>query len=138
MTASPTRVRDVLGQLERQGSARIREDMLKRYGIVAPKSYGVPMGVIQRLANSLGRDHDLALALWATGWYEARLLDRTPHAWRKVTQWSGRRDEFVKRAAFALLASLALHDKQTERWVGKDARRELTKGGKAVRRQEAD
>jgi 3-methyladenine DNA glycosylase AlkD len=41
------------------------------------------------------------------------LFDRTPHAWRKVTQWSTRRDEFAKRAAFALLACLALHDKHT-------------------------
>jgi 3-methyladenine DNA glycosylase AlkD len=40
------------------------------------------------------------------------LFDRTPHAWRKIAQWSRRRDEFVKRAAFALLASVALHDKQ--------------------------
>ncbi len=39
------------------------------------------------------------------------LFDRTPHAWAKVAQWSGRREEFVKRAAFALLASLAGHDK---------------------------
>lgn len=39
------------------------------------------------------------------------LFDRTPHAWRKVEQWSSRREEFVKRAAFALLASLAAHDK---------------------------
>jgi len=37
------------------------------------------------------------------------LFDRTPHAWRKVVQWSSRREEFQKRAAFALLASLALH-----------------------------
>jgi 3-methyladenine DNA glycosylase AlkD len=41
------------------------------------------------------------------------LFDRTPHSWRKVEQWAGRRDEFVKRAAFALLATLALHDKKT-------------------------
>ena len=41
------------------------------------------------------------------------LFDRTPHAWRKVAAWSRRRDEFVKRAAFALLASVALHDKRT-------------------------
>ncbi|MGH7579716.1 MAG: DNA alkylation repair protein [Gemmatimonadales bacterium] len=41
------------------------------------------------------------------------LFDRTPHAWRKVDQWSRRREEFVKRSAFALLASLALHDKRT-------------------------
>jgi 3-methyladenine DNA glycosylase AlkD len=40
------------------------------------------------------------------------LFDRTPHAWRKVQQWARRRDEFEKRAAFALLASLAGHDKK--------------------------
>ena len=39
------------------------------------------------------------------------LFDRTPHAWAKVAAWSGRRPEFEKRAAFALLACLALHDK---------------------------
>jgi 3-methyladenine DNA glycosylase AlkD len=39
------------------------------------------------------------------------LFDRTPHAYGKVEQWSSRRDEFGKRAAFALLASLAVHDK---------------------------
>jgi 3-methyladenine DNA glycosylase AlkD len=39
------------------------------------------------------------------------LFDRTPHAWRKVTQWSGKSDEFVKRAAFALLWGLTVHDK---------------------------
>lgn len=40
------------------------------------------------------------------------LFDRTPHAFGKVEQWSRSRAEFVRRAAFALLASLALHDKQ--------------------------
>ena len=39
------------------------------------------------------------------------LFDRTPHAWAKVTEWSDRRGEFAKRASFALLACLALHDK---------------------------
>jgi len=40
------------------------------------------------------------------------LFDRSPHAWGKIEQWSTRREEFVKRAAFALLASVALHDKK--------------------------
>ena len=39
------------------------------------------------------------------------LFDRTPHAWSKVDQWSRRRAEFQRRAAFALLASMALHDR---------------------------
>ena len=42
------------------------------------------------------------------------LFDRTPHAFRKVAQWSSRREEFVKRASFALLASVALHDKKAD------------------------
>jgi 3-methyladenine DNA glycosylase AlkD len=41
-----------------------------------------------------------------------KLFDRTPHAYQKVERWAKRREEFVKRAAFALLASLALHDKR--------------------------
>ncbi len=40
-----------------------------------------------------------------------KLFDQTPHAWAKVAQWGDKHDEFVKRAAFALLASLAAHDK---------------------------
>jgi 3-methyladenine DNA glycosylase AlkD len=39
------------------------------------------------------------------------LFDRSPHAWRKVDQWAVKDAEFVKRASFALLAALALHDK---------------------------
>lgn len=39
------------------------------------------------------------------------LFDRTPHAFGKVAKWSGSGEEFVRRGAFALLASLALHDK---------------------------
>ena len=47
------------------------------------------------------------------------LFDRSPHAWVKVAQWSGSREEFVKRTAFALLWSLTVHDKQAgdERFV---------------------
>jgi 3-methyladenine DNA glycosylase AlkD len=39
------------------------------------------------------------------------LFDKSPHAWKKIAQWRRSREEFVKRAAFALLASVALHDK---------------------------
>lgn len=42
------------------------------------------------------------------------LFDRTPHAWKKLNAWAKSKDEFVKRAAFALLASLSVHDKNAE------------------------
>ena len=120
---------------------------MARYAIVAPKAFGVSVADIRLLGKKIGRDHELAAALWDSGWYEARMLtafveepdrvtpaqmdrwardfdnwaicdalcfhlfDRSPHAWRKIEQWSSKREEFVRRAAFALLASVALPDK---------------------------
>ena len=40
------------------------------------------------------------------------LFEHSPQAWKKVRDWSTREEEFVKRAAYALLACLAWHDKQ--------------------------
>ena len=42
------------------------------------------------------------------------LFDRSPLAWGRLVPWSRARGEFQKRAAFALLASLALHDRKTD------------------------
>lgn len=39
--------------------------------------------------------------------------DRSPHAFAMVDAWADDEAEFVKRTAFALLASLALHDKKS-------------------------
>ena len=39
------------------------------------------------------------------------LLDKTPFAAAKAREWSERPEEFVKRAAFSLMAELAVHDK---------------------------
>lgn len=41
------------------------------------------------------------------------LFVRSPYAWKKVLAWSVRKEEYVRRAAFALLACLAVHDKNT-------------------------
>ena len=38
----------------------------------------------------------------------------SPLAWKKVVLWATQPQEFVRRAAFALLATLAVHDKQAE------------------------
>ena len=42
------------------------------------------------------------------------LFDKTPYAYRKAREWSRRDEEFVKRAAFALIAALAVHDKEAD------------------------
>jgi 3-methyladenine DNA glycosylase AlkD len=140
-------VEAALAWLEEKSTPKDRENLI-RFGIHADPAFGVSMANVQLLAKSLGKSHELAQALWATEWYEARLLtsfvdeparvtpdqmdrwteefdnwgicdtlcfhlfDRTPFALDKVREWSDRPEEFVKRAAFALLASLALHDKK--------------------------
>lgn len=56
---------------------------------------------------------------WAKGFAAWDVCDQTclnvfrrsPLAWHKVPIWARRRDTFVRRAAFALLATLAVHDK---------------------------
>jgi 3-methyladenine DNA glycosylase AlkD len=136
----------VLAWLKGRGSRRNIEGMA-RYAIVAPKAFGVSVADLRVLGRQVGTNRELAVELWDSGWYEARMLtafiddpaqltsremdrrtrdfdnwaicdalcfhlfDRTPHAWKKIDEWSRRRAEFERRAAFALLASVALHDK---------------------------
>jgi 3-methyladenine DNA glycosylase AlkD len=39
------------------------------------------------------------------------LFEKSPLAWTKIFEWSQRKETFVKRAAFALIACLAWHSK---------------------------
>ena len=136
----------VLAELATLGSEADRAGMA-RFGIRVDDAYGVSVTQLRRIAKRLGRDHELALALWRSGNHEARLLaafvdeparvdaaqmerwaadfdswdvcdevttdlfDQTPLAWAKAAEWATRSEEFVKRAGFALMAGLAVHDK---------------------------
>jgi 3-methyladenine DNA glycosylase AlkD len=42
------------------------------------------------------------------------LFCRTPYAYAKAFEWADRDEEFVKRAAFSLIAYLTVHDKKAE------------------------
>jgi 3-methyladenine DNA glycosylase AlkD len=70
----PRSVQGVLAWLKRHGNRRDRANMGARYGIHADKALGVPMARMLFLAKRLGTDHQLALRLWETGWYEARMV----------------------------------------------------------------
>jgi 3-methyladenine DNA glycosylase AlkD len=67
-----------------------------------------PQRVTRRQMNAWASDFD-NWAVCDTVCFH--LFDRTRFAWEKAHQWSGSPQEFVKRAAFALMASLAGHDK---------------------------
>ena len=139
----------VIAWLESRGSTAVRDGMA-RFALPPERAFGIPLAALRIQAKRLGRHHALAASLWASGWYEARLLacfvddpaqvdvaqmDRwcadfdnwaivdtactalfaaTPHAWGRVAAWACRAAEFEKRAGFALLWSLAAHDKTAE------------------------
>jgi 3-methyladenine DNA glycosylase AlkD len=42
----------------------------------------------------------------------SNLFDKTGFAYQKAVEWSKREEEFVKRAGFTLMATLAVHDKK--------------------------
>ncbi len=149
MAPTAQQVDEALGWLRRHATKATRDGMA-RYAIPSDNALGVKVGDIRSLGKRLGRNQELAAALWEAGIYEARMLaafvgdpktitakqmeswcgefdswaicdtmcfhlfDRTPHAWKLVDAWSRSREEFVKRAAFALLASLSVHDKRAE------------------------
>jgi 3-methyladenine DNA glycosylase AlkD len=44
--------------------------------------------------------------------FTGNLIDKTPFAYKKAMQWARREPEFVRRAGFALMAWLPVHDKK--------------------------
>ncbi len=42
------------------------------------------------------------------------LFSKTPFAYKKAAEWSKRKEEFVKRAGFSMIAALTVHDKKAE------------------------
>ena len=44
----------------------------------------------------------------------SNLFDKTKFAYQKAEEWSKRKEEFVKRAGFVLMAALSVHDKKME------------------------
>jgi 3-methyladenine DNA glycosylase AlkD len=137
---------EVLALLRSLGSGGVRNS-LERFGIKVDHAVGVNAPTLKAVARRLGKDHDLAAALWDSGVFEARavaalideparvtrgqmhrwarafdswaicdccccyLFRKTPFARAKALAWTRSKAEFVKRAGFALMAYLAVHDK---------------------------
>lgn len=119
---------------------------MARFGITGKEVLGIQIYKLRDIAKRLGKSHELAKLLWASGIHEARMLavfieevskvtpsqmnkwarefeswddtdqactslfDKTKHAWFKVRDWALSPKLFVKRAAFSLIAGLAVHD----------------------------
>jgi 3-methyladenine DNA glycosylase AlkD len=62
----------VLEKLESLGTAQNRK-VYARHGVTGPQ-FGVSFAHLGKLAREIGQDHELALALWASGNHDARVL----------------------------------------------------------------
>jgi 3-methyladenine DNA glycosylase AlkD len=149
-TAVKPQVKSIMAKLESLATPKIRDEMGPRYGIHTDNAFGIAVGTLHKVAKEIGKDHALALSLWETGWYEARMLasfidepdkvtpkqmdkwcndfdnwgicdtvcfklfDQSPHAFAKILKWCKRKEEFVRRGGFALLACVALHNKDAD------------------------
>ena len=121
---------------------------MAHFGLVGEKRLGIAIPPLRKLAKEIGKQHDLALALWRTGIPEAQILasmvadprqvtagqleewaadfcawdicdqvcmnlfEKVPAAVERIPQWVERKEEFVRRTPFSLIACLAWHDKK--------------------------
>ena len=117
------RAAEAVAWLKAHGNAKFR-DGLARYGLPTEKAFGVSVATIKQYAKALGRDHDLAMALWQTGWTDARMLAALvgePHrvtaaemdAWcRDFDSWG-----IVDTVCFALWDQSPLAWKKAKQWA---------------------
>ena len=124
---------EVLSWLEKKGTRATVEGM-DRYGIVAEHAFGVTMATLLTLAGELGKDQDLSLALWKSGWYEARLLaalvgDPQRVTRRQMNEWAAGFENWADcdTACFKLFDRTPFAWEKVHQWAGSP--REFVKRG---------
>jgi 3-methyladenine DNA glycosylase AlkD len=112
-----SQVQSALTWLKRRATKATLKGMA-RYSIPSDHAYGVAMKDIKALGTTLGRNHALAVALWATGVYEARMLasfvgdpDRLTPA--QMDRWCRDFDNW----AFCDAMSFNLFDRSPHAWI---------------------
>jgi 3-methyladenine DNA glycosylase AlkD len=145
-----SRANSIITALYSQANPKNVEGMA-RYGIKSTNNVlGVSAKPLFALAKSIGTNQLLALELWQSGIYEARILaaliadprqmkKRIMNAWVKdfdnwaicdgvcmhcfrdtpyghelAAAWIQRKQEFIRRAGFTMIATLAVHDKKSD------------------------
>ncbi|MDZ7270800.1 MAG: DNA alkylation repair protein [candidate division KSB1 bacterium] len=102
---------------------RIAKETGKDHGL-ALRLWGTGIPEAKILAAMIDRPEELTeqqMDEWVAGFNSwdvcdqvcMNLFEKSPLAWKKILEWSEREEEYVKRAAYALIACLAWHDKGT-------------------------
>ena len=118
-------VDEAMSALEKAGSAQTRKTYA-RHGAKEPM-FGVSFATLKTLMKRIGVDHELALALWNTGNFDARnlavkIVEPSRISPRELDQWAG--DSNV-RMCLGYVGSLAAESPhagvKAAEWLGKSA-----------------
>ncbi len=101
-----------LAALDRAGTAQNRK-IYGRHGVTGPQ-YGVSFAELKSLKKTIGTDHALALALWATGNHDARILatmvaDPAAFGVRELDAWARDLDNYPVTDAFSAMVAGSPH-----------------------------
>lgn len=126
-TSAPADPAKVIDWLRRTGSTAVRDGMT-RFAIPSDKAFGIPVATLRVEAKRLGRHHELATALWASGWYEARMLaclvdEPAQVSAAQMDRWCREFDNWaiVDTACFALFDATPHAWGKVTSWAGKHA-----------------
>jgi 3-methyladenine DNA glycosylase AlkD len=119
---------EVVSYLEKNQS-RVNREGMSRYGIKVDRAFGISMVDLRALAKSIGKDHQLALDLWATGYHESRIISTIIDVPSLVTEgqmehWAGGFDSWdlcdqccsnlFSRTPFAVAKAIEWADREEE------------------------
>jgi 3-methyladenine DNA glycosylase AlkD len=114
----------VLEELASLGTEQTRKTY-RRHGITG-EQFGVSYANLGKLTRRIKRDHDLALALWASGNHDARILatmiaDPAQTDEAMLDAWAGDLANYIQADALADLAARTPHARSlAERWSRSD------------------
>jgi 3-methyladenine DNA glycosylase AlkD len=120
----------------------------KKFGITANNSFGIYHQDLGKLAKEIGRDDTLALELYETGIYEARILCSKIYRPESLTEeqmerWAGnfenwalrnigKRNTDLQKKAVEVADRILSMDSKSAKWIARNAIAELRKPGANV------
>jgi 3-methyladenine DNA glycosylase AlkD len=100
---------------------------MARYGIRTDRSFGISMEPLKAKAREIGKDQELALDLWQTGYRDARLLavfisDRKQVTEAQMESWVRDFDSWdvCDGVCLHLFATLPLAVEKAKEWAGRE------------------
>jgi 3-methyladenine DNA glycosylase AlkD len=136
-SSAPVDPLKVIAELRALGSEKNRAGM-ERFGIKTERAFGISIQQIRPLARQYKKNHELALALWDSGFHEARLLacfidDPKQVTSKQMDSWTADFDswDLCDQACLKLFVKTPFVEAKIAKWA-KDKREFVRRAGFAL------